>query len=474
MKQATEKLNQLTFTRFLAALSVMFYHSGRDVGVLQYLPFLTSGQTAVSYFYVLSGFVMAYVYYRPTVPFKFWEYFIARFSRIYPVYVLSFILTFFYFMDRVPKTPTGEIFANLFLYQAWIPEYSSRYNIAAWSLSVEVFFYILLPFLVFYSFKISVKKLIWLSLGFWGLSQLIHSILFIAFSPERPMFFLSFFPPFHINTFFIGFAGGVWYLNRQVEPKISVFVKSTLLILPLVVVSIGLYYRDVKHIFGNTFYLDTGLFAPLFLVTVLTLASDTTKLAKVLSHPWLVLLGDASYAIYILHVPFRWWLQSMTGNLATETFLRLYILITITLCILIYKYIEVPTQKWLRSNSQKIFFIFFDVILIALIIKLAFVLRLGAYTTDFPRTQKFIIFFGTTIFFVLLITCQFYKTYSWHALGFSSFFGIAILTGLVYYASQKMWIEIFPRTVLIMIPFFVFSSIYLSNHFSAKKTLKNK
>ena len=93
MPPATRKLDQLTVTRFIAALSVMLFHGGRELGVLRFLPMLTSGPTAVGYFYVLSGFVMALAYYRPGVRFDFRNYWLARFSRIYPVYIISFVLT---------------------------------------------------------------------------------------------------------------------------------------------------------------------------------------------------------------------------------------------------------------------------------------------------------------------------------------------------------------------------------------------
>ena len=98
MLQETKKLDQLTTTRFIAALSVVLFHSARNLDIFKFLPMLTAGPAAVSYFYVLSGFVMALVYYRPGKPFIFSKYWLARFSRIYPVYIFSFILTCLYYI----------------------------------------------------------------------------------------------------------------------------------------------------------------------------------------------------------------------------------------------------------------------------------------------------------------------------------------------------------------------------------------
>ena len=56
------KLEQLTFTRYIAALSVVFFHYGAWVfpaNIPWLNPILAAGPIAVSYFYVLSGFIMA-------------------------------------------------------------------------------------------------------------------------------------------------------------------------------------------------------------------------------------------------------------------------------------------------------------------------------------------------------------------------------------------------------------------------------
>lgn len=354
----------------------------------------------------------------------------------------------------------------MFLYQAWIPEYSVSYNIAAWSLSVEVFFYILVPPLVFFMLNQPLKRLIWFSLVFWGLSQFVHSTLQIGYLNSTTRYFFGYFPLFHLSAFLLGFVGGVWYLKRPANPNTSSFVNLSLIFFPMLLVLSALYFRDVQNIFGGTFSLDVGLLAPFFLITILALASDSTLLSKIFSHPWLVLLGDSSYALYILHVPFRWWLERILNHLPItlppQIFLWIYVPVTISLCVLIYKYLEVPARDWVRNNSNKLFFVFFDVVLIVLMIKLAFVLRLGIYDTGFLRTQRFAMFFGTTIFFILLVLFQFYKSYSWRKLALASIFGGGILFGFTYYAWQMKWVEGFPRPILAMIPFFIFFSVYSS------------
>ena len=220
MLQRTPRFDQLTVTRFIAALSVVFFHGGRELALVRYFPMLAAGPTAVGYFFVLSGFVMAFVYYRPNVPFDFRSYWLARFSRIYPVYILSFALTCLYYLNILAKVKPPKIWANIFLYQAWIPDYALSFNIAAWSLSVEAFFYLLLPTLLLWAMRRPVKQVIWFCVGFWVLSQLIHSFLTSRFMPGMENF-LAYFPLFHLNSFLLGLAGGIWYLTYSSQLTLS-------------------------------------------------------------------------------------------------------------------------------------------------------------------------------------------------------------------------------------------------------------
>ncbi|MBL8102584.1 MAG: acyltransferase [Anaerolineales bacterium] len=463
MSQSVKKLDQLTVTRFIAALSVMLFHGGRYIGILAYFPMLTAGPVAVSYFYVLSGFVMALAYYRPGTRFDFRSYGLARFSRIYPVYILAFVLTCIYYIDLMAKIKSDKVLANVFLYQAWIPEFAESFNIAAWSLSVEVFFYVLFPFLLIFAMRRSVKGLIWASLGFWVFSQIVHSILKVRFMPESAAW-LAYYPLFHLNSFLLGAAGGIWYVSNAPQLKVNQSANRFLLLLSLGVILLLLSLRELTTSFPTSFSLDNGLLAPFFLIIVLSLAFDTTRLAQGLSHPWLVLLGDASYALYILHIPFRWMMEKYLARFAIpyETMYLAYIPVSIAICILVFKYIEVPARDWLRKNSHMLLFIFLDVLLIYIMTRLSFVFRLGDEIVSYRRTQNFALRTGLVIFFLSFLVFQFYKTSSWRSLAWAVLTGTAALTGLMYFAWIKGWVEGFPRPIILMIAVFVYSSIYLS------------
>src|SRR5215470_10639156 len=137
------RLNALTTLRFFAALHVVLFHM-RVVGILPGGPwwhqnFASIGYVGVNFFFVLSAFSVR----------KFW---LARFARIYPAYVLSLIVAapFFFFAVRHLDLPffawskqhlLAACLLTIVLLQSWIPQAALTWNSVCWSLSVEAFFY---------------------------------------------------------------------------------------------------------------------------------------------------------------------------------------------------------------------------------------------------------------------------------------------------------------------------------------------
>src|SRR6478672_1256257 len=83
IKVGNEKYPALTGIRALGAMAVFFVH----------LPFAVGFSLAIdvlSFFFVLSGFLIVYLYYNnaEVMSGRFQNYFVNRFARIYPVYFL--------------------------------------------------------------------------------------------------------------------------------------------------------------------------------------------------------------------------------------------------------------------------------------------------------------------------------------------------------------------------------------------------
>jgi peptidoglycan/LPS O-acetylase OafA/YrhL len=152
-------LPMLTSLRFFAALDVVFFHLAPQCSNRFLRSVVNSGPEMVEFFFVLSGFILAYVYINDESAgvmavnrVDFWK---ARLARILPAYFLGLLLLapiFFYtgLVSRIVPLGTflpGVVLVPFFL-QAWWPPAALLWNMPAWSLSVEVFFYAVFPSLI--------------------------------------------------------------------------------------------------------------------------------------------------------------------------------------------------------------------------------------------------------------------------------------------------------------------------------------
>ena len=117
------------------------------------------GFIAVSFFFVLSGFVLTYSYSGSDGRMRGTRsaFYLARFARIYPAYLLAAIaaIPLFFLALRQVHTLAGTLMRVAAggtlvaaLVQSWLPRTANYLNSPAWSLSVEAFFYLLFPLIL--------------------------------------------------------------------------------------------------------------------------------------------------------------------------------------------------------------------------------------------------------------------------------------------------------------------------------------
>ncbi|MEO8533829.1 MAG: acyltransferase, partial [Flavobacterium sp.] len=181
------RIEQLTFTRFLAAISVVVFHYGGKS-----FPFkndsivfiFRNADVCVSYFFILSGFVMIIAYGNKTV-ISAGNYFRNRMARIYPVYFLA-ILVMLLLQIRTKNIDYSGLFLNIFMIQAWVPGKVLSLNPPGWSLSVELLFYAIFPFAFNRFFKkIALKRVVIYVILFWVLSQVIFQLFLILYEESQ-------------------------------------------------------------------------------------------------------------------------------------------------------------------------------------------------------------------------------------------------------------------------------------------------
>ena len=159
-----EYIPEIDGLRFIALISVLIFHSTIDFltqrgwqefpnywsfgqGVI--LRTLGLGWLGVQTFFVISGFVVALPFARysfasapePTLS----RYFLRRVTRIEPPYILALIAMYFTFRPLAYYLP--HLIAGLFYMHQFVFGTRNPINVVTWSLEVEIFFYILAPWL---------------------------------------------------------------------------------------------------------------------------------------------------------------------------------------------------------------------------------------------------------------------------------------------------------------------------------------
>lgn len=461
------KIASLTSVRFIAATLVVLYHiRAMEIPLLK--PLTDMSPYVISFFFVLSGFVMALVYFRPGNTFKYRDFWVARISRVYPIYLLSLLLACIHYIDVLSKIKPIEYYSSVLLFQTWIPKYALSFNFPAWTLAVDILFYLLFPLLIFLANKLTIRWLIWISLFYWIVNQLFRQVL-IQSGLNLEDTFVAYFPVLHLDAFLLGFVGGVWYLVLGKNMGVKQIINQMVMFFCMGVIIIMVWVLNVGDRLGAL----SGFFSPLFVIVILTLCFDQSNINKVLSHRWLVKLGESSYSLYIFHIPVLWLISDLLlhfGKTASPlTLLLTYVPFMIGLSVLIFRYIELPTHNWLRENPLKILLIVIDLFIISASFFVSFFLRVGYSLDSHARSINFSLRTGLPVIFILLIFFRIYQTKGMETgtlllkkMILPLILGYVLLSGLMYVGVKNAWLESFPRTFPIIGVIITTSMLYLS------------
>ena len=335
-------LPALTGIRFFAAFYVVLSHALSWLSAHFALPgwlhiFLSNGQLAVALFFLLSGFILAYTYEgqvgcrRDRA--KFWE---ARFARIYPVYLLSLLLA----LPFHPRLTLGSALSVLFMIQAWNPwhpEWAGAWNYPAWSLSVEGFFYLCFPFLQQILSRLSDRVLALCIVVAALICVVAHTPVQGLANWDRTAAFARFLPLLRLPEFILGMGLGNRFLRRGFAFRTSFpTVLAALAVLAILSLPIHDWVSIVVIPFGFLIY---------------ELADPQNVAGVLLSNRLMLLLGGASYSIYLLQLPFRDCVRVLSArasysvaNLATPATPVLLVLFSI----LVFKLWEEPSRRAIR------------------------------------------------------------------------------------------------------------------------------
>src|SRR5215203_2600325 len=148
-EETPARLDGLTSLRFfLASAVVIGHHAGRDISQYGSVATLINAMApyAVSWFFVLSGFVLFYNYRALPTGRDRLNFIALRFARVWPVHIVTLVATLgiFYYAAHIAKTQPGYVGLTAAMLHTWLPDanLNGAFNGPSWSISDEWFFYL--------------------------------------------------------------------------------------------------------------------------------------------------------------------------------------------------------------------------------------------------------------------------------------------------------------------------------------------
>ncbi|HTF64440.1 MAG TPA: acyltransferase, partial [Edaphobacter sp.] len=144
-------LPALTGIRTLLAFNIVLFHfTPPHLGPIR--PFVEHGFVFVNVFFLISGFILSYNYFDRGANLVKRDFWMARFSRLYPVYLLVLLISLPVLDLEWHVRSTTEFWRGValtpVLLQGWSPSLATFWNTVAWTLSCEMAFYAAFPWLI--------------------------------------------------------------------------------------------------------------------------------------------------------------------------------------------------------------------------------------------------------------------------------------------------------------------------------------
>ncbi|WP_411906114.1 acyltransferase family protein [Rhizobium mayense] len=336
----SKQLDSLQFLRFVAAFSVVLFHFGRTL-VLEYhvdRNYFDMGAAGVDIFFVLSGFIISY----SSDPGRGLVYFARkRVARIVPLYwLLTLVIVLIALVKPNLLNSTVVTVDTVIKSLLFIPYQKSGGAVQpilflGWTLCYEVFFY-----LIYGACLIFGARATWFASAAILLLIALHTIW-----PAGPVEWR-----FYTNPILIEFVLGMM-LHKAYSAYSAIRSGSNVAAFVLVLLACGAYFLIVTLAGASLF--ASSLFAVLFVSGFLLMRLPSGKLWAIL-----VLLGDASYSLYLVH-PYTFQLPVkllgkhlslpvVTGILALVT------LCTIGISVVLLKFFERPMQALLMRRPRPV------------------------------------------------------------------------------------------------------------------------
>lgn len=368
-----QKLHALTSLRFFAAAMIVLGHAHPVFGSMQLANIFSLSQ-GVSFFFVLSGFILAYNYPVFSKAEEFFVFFRARIARIWPVHVAAIGLLFVLTGGLPLGTLTGNeigfaAIANIFLFQSVIPlrDVFLTFNGVAWSISTEMFFYIAFPLLVtnaIFGWRIKLLFLL-LIVGLYLWFVVAWAIPSDESSSSVNLMGLLYVNPLvRLIEFFVGILACMVFktLNTRLCLPSRYFTIAEILAIVFTLLSMHFSHRvlsllglqgDLVNVL--TYYLTKVGSFWIFAFLIIIFAFGRGSVSKVLSIKPMVLLGEISFSLYLVHTTVLQWYELNRASFASvpEWGRSLaYWALSLLVAYMLHKTIEIPCRKLIVASPM--------------------------------------------------------------------------------------------------------------------------
>ena len=345
-KPQTASVNHLRFldsARGIAALMVFAGHfidrGYHDNPSAKYLLLIFNGNDAVSFFFVLSGFVLSYKYLVLKQPLDLKKFWVSRIFRLIPAYFITIVLNvLLVYRNDLSLSKLSDIFIfnkNGFWEEALMIRFHNVYYFPGWSLTFEMVCSFLIPFYI--TLAMRDKRLI---SYFYVVLLIIGNSL--AFSAHFLLGIL-------ISCYFVVFSDQSFRLTK--------WYRYRYLVIPITMVLFSVRridrifplwdsYKKLAEFVSLDFFLYSGLASFVFIVAII----QSKKAQRFLEQKLLVFIGKISYSIYLLHtfsisIIYLYLLPLVTIQnhvLLILVAFSAYAVLTILLASMLHRFVELP------------------------------------------------------------------------------------------------------------------------------------
>jgi peptidoglycan/LPS O-acetylase OafA/YrhL len=348
------RLPSLTGLRIFGSVAVVLCHIGNGFASAPSLKIAEAyGYTGVTFFFMLSGFVLTWSD-TPQTARRFWW---LRFARIWPLQFLLMAFAYTVIASHVKSPgPLGHV-AELLLLQAWFPGNSTYAggNGVTWSLSVEMFFYLVFPLAIVLLRRLRGRGLAVTAAVTLTLMEVLPLAVALAgVDTHSNLYYWLFFvfPPYRFGEFLLGMVlaramiGGL----RMPAPARTALAATAGVAGLTWAMTAFTVHTGIPVVRPMVALLAIPFFALLLCASA---TRDQQPRGWWLGSAPMRRLGDWSFALYLVHAPamvvtahFGWWYNY--GGLPGLALLLAYLALVLAVSASLHYLVEKPVERRLR------------------------------------------------------------------------------------------------------------------------------